>query len=400
MSPERYFALAFVALLTGASISLGGCGTGESGGREEDWSGSVDAEVDDLTGERTGVFRTYGPTRLLIAGQDSIPVTAGYWCEVNENAEPPAATDGLFFRISMPDTTLLSNDQAAFEELSGQLGLLDVARLAVDGRVYAWQYDPTRTLGGWFLDGAMGFEPNDEFDTAEERDELLAAVGRLYNQLPEVGISSIRTSAHGRILDIVQDAREQWPPAHDYVSAHYIGRDSVGIELRGVLKFSIQGLSAAAEAVRFWCPSPQAHHEWNDARTQFFIVLDSLNAIEDQRVATAQAAAARRQEIQRAEAGERARLRTERERLLAAQRRQQDSISRAEEIQLRRIKSLLRGAPDHRVRAIFRYAQSNGVEVTSQQGLDTICAIWKSSDRAAVSPMVRVAMDGACELPS
>ena len=76
------------------------------------------------------------------------------------------------------------------------------------------------------------------------------------------------------------------------------------------------------------------------------------------------------------------------------------SISRAEEIQLRRIKSLLRGAPDHRVRAIFRYAQSNGVEVTSQQGLDTICAIWKSSDRAAVSPMVRVAMDGACELPS
>ena len=389
MSPERYSALAFMALLTGASaILLGGCGTGESGAGEEEWSGSVEAEVDDLTGERTGVFRTYGPTRLLIAGQDSIPVTAGYWCEVDENTEPPAATDGLFFRISMPDTTLLSNDQAAFEELSGQLGLLDVARLAVDGRVYAWQYDPTRTLGGWFLDGAMGFEPNDEFDTAEERDELLAAIGRLYNQLPGLGMAEYRTRAHGRILDIVQDARDQWPPAHDYVSSHYIGRDTVGIELRGVLKFSIQGLSAAAEAVRFWCPPPQSHHEWNDARRQFFIAMDSLNAIENQRVATAQAAAARRQEVQRAAAGERARL-------LAAQRRQQDSISRAEEIQLRRIKSLLQGAPDHRVRAIFRYAQSNGVEVTSRQGLDTICAIWRSSDRA-VSPMVRVAMDGAC----
>ena len=123
--------------------------------------------------------------------------------------------------------------------------------------------------------------------------------------------------------------------------------------------------------------------------------MDSLNAIENQRVATARAAAARRQEDQRAAAGERARLSAERERLLAAQRRQQDSISRAEEIQLRRIKSLLQGAPDHRVRAIFRYAQSNGVEVTSRQGLDTICAIWRSSDRA-VSPMVRVAMDGAC----
>ena len=229
VSPERYSALAFMALLTGASaILLGGCGTGESGAGEEEWSGSVEAEVDDLTGERTGVFRTYGPTRLLIAGQDSIPVTAGYWCEVDENTEPPAATDGLFFRISMPDTTLLSNDQAAFEELSGQLGLLDVARLAVDARVYAWQYDPTRTLGGWFLDGAMGFEPNDEFDTAEERDELLAAIGRLYNQLPGLGMAEYRTRAHGRILDIVQDAREQWPPAHDYVSSHYIGRDTVG----------------------------------------------------------------------------------------------------------------------------------------------------------------------------
>ena len=146
-------------------ITTVGC---DVGANRPAWPGTVDAEVDNLTGARTGWFRTYGPTQPLIAGSDAIPVTIGYWCRVDEDSEPVAATDGLFFKIAMPDTSLVSDDREAFEELSGQLGLLDIARMAVDGRVYAWKYEPNPTPGGWFLDGAMGFQPY-ELDTEVAR---------------------------------------------------------------------------------------------------------------------------------------------------------------------------------------------------------------------------------------
>ena len=218
--PMRSVLVALGALM----MTTAGCGQGGADGLP--WPGTVHAEVDDLTGARTGLFRTYGPTQPLIAGGEAIPVTAGYWCQVDEDREPAAVTDGLFFRVAMPDTSLVSDGREAFEELSGHLGLLDVARLAVDGRVYAWEYEPRPKTGAWFLDGVMGFEPHHEFDTARERDQLLGSLA---------GVPSTA----------IQIIGEAWPLAHDYVASHYVGRDTVGIELKRVLKFSLQGFAAA-----------------------------------------------------------------------------------------------------------------------------------------------------------
>lgn len=237
-------------------ITTVGC---DVGANRPAWPGTVDAEVDNLTGARTGWFRTYGPTQPLIAGSDAIPVTIGYWCRVDEDSEPVAATDGLFFKIAMPDTSLVSDDREAFEELSGQLGLLDIARMAVDGRVYAWKYEPNPTPGGWFLDGAMGFQPY-ELDTEVVREVLLEELTKF--------------AFAGRAL-----IAERWAPAHDYVASHYVGRDTVGIELKRALKFSMEGFGAAIDSVRFWCPVPQSNHEWNTARDSYLNTLDSLRSI-------------------------------------------------------------------------------------------------------------------------
>ena len=387
-----------VSLQATALALLMACGDNAMSTGERAWPGAVEAEVDDLTGARTGMFRTYGPTRMLTAGRDTIPVTIGYYCDLDDGPQPSVATDGMFFRIAMPDTTLLSDDQEAFEELSGQLGLLDVARVAVDGRLYAWQYEPTSTLGSWFLDGAMGFMPDDEFDTMQERNELLENIGDLYDRLSQIYFLEYRPSAHDRVLDIVHDARERWSAAHDYVASHYLGRDTLGIELKGVLKFPMEGLDAASDSVRFWCPIPQSHHEWNAARRQFFAVTDSFAALESGRMAEA----VRRQDAQRAEAARRAEAQraeaAEQQRIAEEQRRQQDSIRRVQDRDLRRLRALLPRLPIHRARSILAYAESHGIDVLNKQDLERICDIWTSSDRS-VSPITRVAMDGACLPP-
>lgn len=236
------------------------------------WPGAVEAEVDGLTGARTGVFRTYGPTAPLAAGQDTVAVTIGYWCRMDEDTDPATATDGIFFQIAMPDTSLLVSYQEAFEELSGQLALLDVARVAVDGRVYAWQYEPRPTPrpGGWFLDGVMGWQAPSGLDTEIGRDANMALM------------------RNGSTLNDV------WRPAHDYVTSHYTGRDTLGIELKGVLRFSMEGFAAAADSVRFWCPVTQSYKAWNEARAAYVAALDSMAAAERAAAAAARAAYARR----------------------------------------------------------------------------------------------------------
>ncbi len=266
-----------------AALIIVACGCSEGVTSRMPWPGSVEAELDNLTGARTGVFRTYGPTHLLTAGRDSIPVTLGYVCAVKDDTEPTTAVDGLFFRIAMPDTSLVSDDEEAFEELSGQLGLLDAARMAVDGRVYAWQYlpTPTPTHGGWFLDGVTGFRPLlDVVGTAAERDSVLKRHTRTYEALARPARTIAQKSLQRRIREsndrVEAILREGWSPAHDYVNSHYVGRDTIAIELKGVLRFSMAGFDAAVDSVRFWCPVEQSHHEWNAARVDFFRALDSL----------------------------------------------------------------------------------------------------------------------------
>ena len=82
------------------------------------------------------------------------------------------------------------------------------------------------------------------------------------------------------------ELREVWSPAHDYVTSHYVGRDTLGIELKGALKCSLLGFSAAADSVRFWCPVPQSHHDWNAARAAFFGRIDSLRSASTAKIAS------------------------------------------------------------------------------------------------------------------
>lgn len=256
------------------------CGCSEGGTSQVPWPGSVEAELDNLTGTRTGLFRTYGATQLLTAGRDSIPVSLGYFCHVNEDSEPAAVADGLFFKVAMPDTSLVSDDEEAFEELSDQLGLLDVARMAVDGRVYAWGYWPRPTYGGWYLDGEMGFRPPPLVDTEEERDDIVASFTEGYERLARPARYVLEEFGKTRLRELGDqleaDLREAWSPAHDYVTSHFVGRDTLAIELKGVLQFSMEGFDAAIDSVRFWCPVQQSHHEWNAVRVEFFQALDSL----------------------------------------------------------------------------------------------------------------------------
>ncbi len=294
------------------AVSFAFCGCSDPADQVA-WPGSVEADVDNLTGRRTGLFRTYGPTENLVAGRDTIPVTVGYWCRVDQVSEPPWHRDGLFFRISLPDTSLLVDDEEAFEELRGQFGLLDAARMAVDGRVYAWEYQPRPTVGGWYLEGQTGLGPprfTTRNATQEARDGLMGLAVVYHDRyLSTLGSDDRRMRAEGERARSEFDrleavVREGWHQAHDYAAAHYFGRDTVGIELKGVVEFPLAGLPAAADSVRFWCPVVESQLEWNRLRSDFVARMDSLRLFaEDQtRIAEADAEAFRQAARQRAAA--------------------------------------------------------------------------------------------------
>jgi len=357
---------------------------------EAHWPGEVDAEIDDLTGTRTGKFRTYGPTEILAAGPDTIPVTIGYWCEVDDAYEPPTHRDGLFFRISMPDTSLLSNDREEFEELSGQLGLLDVARLAVDGRVYAWEYEPVATRGGWYLEGDMISLPTVEVAEEVQRADLLGGLADLYGS--PVPVLQIMQSEFDSLAALT---REEWPPAFDYAASHYFGRDTVGIELKEVVHFPLSGVEAAADSVRFWCPVPQGVSEWNGVRTAFFSALDSLRRTAEDRVANEaarraaaeRAAAARATEARAAEraaaaerraAAARAAEARAAERAAAAERR---AAAERADAELRASASIVWSAfpasvPPAMVPDFLAFARTKGIEIVTADDVRRTCGEW------------------------
>lgn len=354
-----------------------GCADGKHGIA---WPGAVEADIDDLTGARTGLFRTYGPTHALTAGRDTIPVTVGYWCRVADLLEPVAATDGLFFKIAMPDTTLLQEDAASFEALSGKLGLLDVARMAVDGNVYVWKYVPTHTIGAWYLDGEMGFEPpREELDTQAARDEQIDRMTEAYNALADnlrpatAYVARLVERQRETLGDLDGLLRDEWPPAHDYVVSHYRGRDTVGIELKGVLKFSMEGFDAAMDAVRFWCPVPQSHHEWNTARSAFMGTLDSLRRADADRVA----------EDAERRASERATAAREREQRLARLREQErlDSIAVNEDRES--VAALTRaGVSRTAVSGFVKYARQIGIHpLATMEDVRRVCSRWEELGR-------------------
>ena len=326
------------------------------------WLGLVDADIDDLTGQRTGLFRTYGPTSLLIGGSDTIPVTVGYYCEIDEHEVPLVVTDGLFFKVSMPDTSLTQGSDREIEELQGTLGLLDVARLSVDGNVVAWRYRAVPSVGAWHLDGDNGFNPP-QFETGA--DSLESTLVSMYQSLQRSASNRLSESLERRLTAIVDSLRVTWPEAHDYVNTNYRGgRSSAAVELARVVQFDMSGFDAAVDSVRFWCPAPQSHHEWNARRRAFF---DSIAAARESTIAARDAAAAaaqrRAEEARRQAAAEAAR----RDSIRATREARQDSIREASEARRRAQVEARRAVSDARVR--LRDEVVERLDITTQQFL-------------------------------
>lgn len=267
------------------------------------WPGTIETEIDDLTGTPTGLFRTHGPTASLVVGDDVTPVTIGYWCSVDDRVNEPLTTkDGLFLRIPVPDTMFSSDEEATLESLFGAAGLLE-ARMAVDGETSLWKYSYRLEPDALYREGNLSFVPPDGVYSMSSRDtltsSLILAYGlkRFFRDNPPstlsrqhlLRLSFVTDSGHEFIRDLsvpslleysTSSLASVWPVAEDYVASHYRGRDSLAVELSSVVKFSLEGFDAASDSVRSQCPVSQSHHEWNELRDSLFVWSDCLDALQ------------------------------------------------------------------------------------------------------------------------
>ena len=212
------------------------------------WDGVVIAEADALTGKATGQFKTYGPTQNLIIEDIPVPVTVGYWCRVVGKYDnlPSIVEDELFFRVSLPDTSLITSAHPHFS--SG------FARRAVDStEVFGFVFanDSVRTSGDWYLYGGVRtFEPH-EFNFRGNMGTkygvtLLAALH--INNNPQYSDHQVGLIA-GRIMasdvwhpyfdldDVVNRQfdvsmlADRWAKTKDYVAMDYMNHDTLAIDL-------------------------------------------------------------------------------------------------------------------------------------------------------------------------
>ena len=156
--------------------------------------------------------------------------------------------------------------------------------MAVDGEILTWRYNVTPEIGAWYLDGTMGFVPDGTIDSHADREWWISEVGEFYRRAGESAThcppsDPYLTEVALDLADGIVDRVKSWlPPASDHVAADYLGRDELGVELMGAVDFSLVGLAAAVDSVRFWCPVTQSHQEWNTIRGGLYRRLDSLRA--------------------------------------------------------------------------------------------------------------------------
>ena len=293
-------------LLIAALLVYGvACGEGDSG---LPWPGEVVADVDDLTGHRTGLFRTDGPTSPLVVGSDTLPVTIGYWCRFREpraeSGDPPSAADGLFVRLALPDTSVIIDSEQVVRRIIGRTELDEILGdykdriiMAVDGWTQYWEYQLETEPGTGTLYGDMGFNRpilieslREMFDEAGEREEQYGIQLALAGLAMSVGFYDGLYRID--VPEIVVGMRASWPEATDHVGTVYRGREVVAVEMEvGVVAFEMAGFDQALDSVRFWCPIPRAHHEWNAKRAEFFRGVDSLRTLSGERGAARQSRA-------------------------------------------------------------------------------------------------------------
>ena len=258
------------------------------------WDGVVMAEVDELTGKQTGLFRTYGPTQNLVIENETVPVTIGYWCRIVNTYDnlPLMVEDQLFFRISLPDTSSITSTHPAFS--SG------FARVAVDGNElwgFAFDNDDIVESGDWYLYGLVDtFEPhfaNLRGDMGTKYGVTLLAALHIKNN-PRYSDEQAGRIA-GRILasDVwhpyfdpanvvgrqfdVSKLSNKWSTTKDYVASSYAPHDTLAIDLGSVLRFPLRGFDQAMNSVRSQCPVNTSIGAWNTVRDSVFAFAECVD---------------------------------------------------------------------------------------------------------------------------
>lgn len=292
MSTERYrnavvvlFSLIFIV------SPLSGCG-------KEMWDTVVIAEVDELTSEPTGLFKTFGPTQHLIIEDITVPVTVGYWCRVVDaqyDNLPSIVEDELLFRVSLPDTSIITSAHPYFS--SG------FARRAVDNtetRGFVFDNDSVIASGDWYLYGRAGtFEPH-EFNFRGNMGTkygitLLAALHIKNDPQYSDHKAGVITGAlmgsdvwhpYFDLVDVVNREfdvsmlSDRWTKTMDYIAMNYLSHDTLAIDLGNVLKFPLLGFDQAVDSVRAQCPVEQSIDAWNTARDSVFAFAECVDDID------------------------------------------------------------------------------------------------------------------------
>ena len=235
-----------------------------------EWTGAVEQDIDNLTGEPTGYYTTWGPSvRVSVHGRPTT-VSAGYFC-LQEGA------DGLAVRMAVPlDSVRLRREFSA--------AAADT-RLAVDRVPIDWNFNH------YFTDSTAA---------------VLASPVRA--SLPETpSLNELQTQGRTAYIG--------WEPYRDQVKELVANADSMGFDLGDigstVVRFPVGNIATAIEAVRFWCPMHEMVDSLNAARNELLVLADSIRAQQQardsaQRVRYAEAReAAQRREAARREATER-----------------------------------------------------------------------------------------------
>ncbi len=280
--------------ITLAAAVLSGCGLfGLTGCGDPDpaWTGTVEQDIDNLTGEPTGYYSTWGPSVSVSVHGRPTTVSVGYFCY---HGDARIALDGLAVQLAMPlDSTRLRTQFAA---------AAPNIRLAVDRVPIAWDF------GLFATDTTVAFHARPVFPQPPN---------------PPPSSTAIRTLGRTAYLD--------WEPYRDQVLELVATADSVGFDLGDigstVVRFPVGDITAAVDAVRFWCPMLESLDSLNATRNETLARADSRRADQQARDSVAHA----RRFAERAEADRRAA-----ERHATAQRREAERQAAAERAEAER----------------------------------------------------------------
>jgi len=119
-------------------------------------------------------------------------------------------------------------------------------------------------------------------------------------------IADVPTASLNDLRTLGSTAYIGWEPYRDQVWDVVAAADSLGFDLGDigstVVRFPVDGIATAIEAVRFWCPVTEMVDSLNAARNNLLTLADSIRGEVERRAAARRAEVERREEARREEA--------------------------------------------------------------------------------------------------